>query len=466
MDRRYVFRNLLSLLFLPIPFFSFSTVIPVPSVQPTIQSAIDNSTNGDTILVDPGTYFENINFRGHNILLTSRYYLTGDTSFICSTIINGSQPQFADTASCVIINSGEDSTAILQGFTITGGAGTKWLDVHGAGTYREGGGILVEFSSPVIRHNFITGNIVTNVIGVLSTGGGGIRCGDGSPHITGNLIAYNQGRYGGGVVFNYCDQPVLDNNVIVHNSGGQSFGGGGVWATGSGTSPLVYITNNTIAQNHVSGAGAYGGKGGGIFVFSVTMLIKNNIIWGNSQVSGNTIAAYSGGVCDISYSDVDMVLTGQGNMNIDPLFADSAVFMLAATSPCIDAGDSSVIFQDLISAPNAAAYPSQGTERNDMGAYGGQLAAIVPLCQLMSGIEILSSPGMLRVFPNPAMDRVQICSSGNAIGQYEIYDLAGRLLISNHTHLQEFNLDVSTLKQGIYFLKSDQNRFTKLEIIK
>lgn len=38
-------------------------IIHVPGDYTTIQGAINASSNGDTILVEPGTYFENINFR-------------------------------------------------------------------------------------------------------------------------------------------------------------------------------------------------------------------------------------------------------------------------------------------------------------------------------------------------------------------------------------------------------------------
>ena len=163
-----------------------ATILTVPGSFSTIQSAINASLHGDTIAVSPGTWHENINFRGKKVMVTSLYYLNSDTSYILSTIINGSTPVHPDTASCVIFNSGEDSTAILQGFTITGGHGTKWLDIHGAGIYREGGGILIELCSPTIRHNLITHNFATDITGVTSAGGGGIRIGDGNPGIYGN----------------------------------------------------------------------------------------------------------------------------------------------------------------------------------------------------------------------------------------------------------------------------------------
>ena len=105
-----------------------ATIINVPGNQPTIQSGINAAANGDTILVAPNTYFENINFLGKQIVVASYFILNHDLSFINSTIINGSTPVNPDTASCVVFYSGEDSSAVLQGFTITGGTGTKWID--------------------------------------------------------------------------------------------------------------------------------------------------------------------------------------------------------------------------------------------------------------------------------------------------------------------------------------------------
>jgi len=94
--------------------FVHSEVKNVPSQYSTIQAGINAAAHGDTILVAPGTYMENINFRGKNIVVTGTFYLTNDPSLITSTIIDGSNPSQPDSGSCVIICSGEDSTAVLQ----------------------------------------------------------------------------------------------------------------------------------------------------------------------------------------------------------------------------------------------------------------------------------------------------------------------------------------------------------------
>ena len=101
----------------------------------TIQKAIDTALDGDTVLVNPGTYYENINFDGKNIVVGSMMMMTNDTSYINSTIIDGNE-----SGRVVNIYENGDSTAVLDGFTITNGL---------AGN---GGGIMLHNTSPTLRN--------------------------------------------------------------------------------------------------------------------------------------------------------------------------------------------------------------------------------------------------------------------------------------------------------------------------
>lgn len=69
----------------------------------TIQYAIEhtNTSVGDTVLVQPGTYIENINLSWRNIVVGSLTLTTGDKSYVSQTIIDGGSPSNSDNASVV-----------------------------------------------------------------------------------------------------------------------------------------------------------------------------------------------------------------------------------------------------------------------------------------------------------------------------------------------------------------------------
>lgn len=434
---------------------SFATILNVPSGYPTIQNAINNSMAGDTVSVSPGTYFENINFRGKNIVVTSHYYLSSDTSFIRTTILNGSQPVYADTGSVVIFNSGEDSTAVLQGFTITGGFGTRWTDVHGAGVYREGGGILIEFSAPTITHNNISNNLVTDLNGVISTGGGGLRIGDSNPVICSNFIGYNQARYGSGIVLNYTGAHIT-NNVIASNFGAADYyGGAGIWIVNNLPGSAKIIENNTIVDNE---ANLSTNGSGGVVVWSASSVtMKNNIIYNNLAPSGLQIKLASS-TPSVTYCDVMGGFTGSGNFDADPLFEPGGNY-LSPTSPCIDAGDSSTAYNDVedLLNPGFALFPSKGMVRNDVGAYGGPCAAILQTVNNSLSLNDAYALYHFNLFPVPATSYIKL-SSSSLIPEhtfYLIFDLAGKQIKSGMLpdSENEILIDLPELTSGHYFVR-------------
>ena len=127
-------------------------VIEIPGDYSTIQHGIDASSNGDTVLVYPGTYVENINYNGKNIVVGSLFLTYGDTSYISQTVIDGDQ-----TGSVVTFESGEDSTTVLSGFVI----------LNGNTNY--GGGIRCDLNSnPVLSNIRISNNYSMMLSGIES----------------------------------------------------------------------------------------------------------------------------------------------------------------------------------------------------------------------------------------------------------------------------------------------------------
>ena len=177
-----------------------ATIINIPDDYPTIQQGIDASSDGDTVLVQPGTYVENVNFNGHNVVLGSLFLTTGDTTYIAETIIDGDL-----LGSVVTFESGEDSTAIIVGFTIQNG-------------YAEnGGGIFSVNSDPSILNNIIKDNATygdsreTNL-------GGGIYCLYSNPVIAFNNIRHNMACYGGGIYFDDSNPTIVSNSIFENSA--------------------------------------------------------------------------------------------------------------------------------------------------------------------------------------------------------------------------------------------------------
>jgi hypothetical protein len=226
-----------------------AATIQVPADQPTIQDAINIAVNGDLVRVAAGTYTENLNFSGKEIVVES-------DAGAATTIIDGNG---AD--SVVRFSGGETRAAVLRGFTITNGSAS------------EGGGILVLSASPTIENNVVTANV--------ACAGAGIGLGFAAPLIRNNEITANLkggcsgGIGGGGISVRGADQAEIYDNLIADNV---STDGAGISLFASG-SPI--IARNEITRNQASN------QGGGIkMVNQSDVFIVNNVIHGNSAGEG------------------------------------------------------------------------------------------------------------------------------------------------------------------------------------
>ncbi|SVC50589.1 uncharacterized protein METZ01_LOCUS303443, partial [marine metagenome] len=347
-----------------------------------IQTAIDATTAGDTVLVYPGTYVENINYNGKNIVVLGEDRET--------TIIDGNY-----NGTVVTFNNEEDTTAVLSGFTIQNGSGVGYNP----------GGIFCSYSDPTIRNVIVRNNIsggirtfwsepiIEDVIisGNIGGNGGGIICNsDGSATLTNVAIIDNHATFNGGGLFtSHGANPTLTNVTITGNSAGSS--GGGI--NGGSFLPLI-LTNVTIAGNSA------GSSGGGINLDDSNYIIRNSILWNNSP---HEISLSNSTLITISYSDVsggsigivendgtNTITWGEGNIDANPLFvnATNGDYHLSNYSPAIGAGTATgAPTTDITGVTNSRPMPA-GTNP-DMGAYENVLGT--PLEQTMYHVSTSGS---------------------------------------------------------------------------
>ena len=85
---------LLSLIFLMmLNSISLAETINIPDNYTTIQAGIDAASDGDTVLVAPRTYTENIEINGKNIVVGSHFITTQDTTYISHTIVQAKEKE-------------------------------------------------------------------------------------------------------------------------------------------------------------------------------------------------------------------------------------------------------------------------------------------------------------------------------------------------------------------------------------
>jgi parallel beta-helix repeat protein/predicted outer membrane repeat protein len=221
-----------------------------------IQSAIDGSVNGDSVIVRDGTYFEHINFNGKAITLKSE-------NGAATTIIDGSQ-----SGSVVTIESGEGSDSVFDGFTVTNGTA-------GSGN---GGGMFCQYSSPTLENCTFTNNTALY-------GGGGVWCGSSSPILRDCTFTNNTANDGGGGLACWNNSsPTLENCTFTNNAADDQGGGMGSWFDSNPT--MENCTFEDCSSEY--GAGIY-------IAGSASAIITNCTI-------KNCSAVYEGGGL---YSDVN-----------------------------------------------------------------------------------------------------------------------------------------------------------------
>jgi len=150
-----------------------------------IQTAINASAHGDTVLVYPGRYYENIRFNGKNITLASLEMVSGDLQYQHSTILDGSHIRE------VILVTDNESNITIRGLTIMSGAG-QYTDNNDTSV---GGGIVLSRMSSPRNVSIINCNVTDNQADI----GGGIWASTCNLLLSGVSITENKSSSGGGL---------------------------------------------------------------------------------------------------------------------------------------------------------------------------------------------------------------------------------------------------------------------------
>ena len=291
----------------------------------------------------------------------------------------GTQGDNNDNSHNVFFNTGLNNTAILNGFTISGGADAGGIVGRSRGMYNNS-------SSPSI--------VDCVFLNSFADFGGGMFNHSSSPLILNcSFIGNSAGGWGGGM-YNYFSQPTLRNCIFSGNSANE---GGGM---------LNDQCSPTLINCSFSGNKANYGGGGMLNFDLANPVLINCIIWNNSA-AGSTISPFASIQNLDSYPSVYYSLiansggSGFNNIDIDPLFitpvdpatapTTSGNLRLQACSPAINAGDNasvpSGITTDLDGSPrfynngivDMGAYEFQG-EKNINPTNGGQIAASQVVC--------------------------------------------------------------------------------------
>lgn len=307
-----------------------------------IQDAIAASAAGDVVLVTNGLYASG--GKSMDAVITNR--VSVDKAILVQsvngpnlTIIQGARDPIYTNGPGAVRCAWLTNNAILNGFTLRGGATIKATSSPIAAM--RGGGVFGTSNTATLFNCVITANtagsagagaysvtlkfctVASNYCG--GSGAGGSGGGAANCNLNNCIISSNSSDNDAGGAQNCKAFNSLFNKNSAGNSGSGAYQGS--------------LVNCTVTDNRNTSK-LYSPNSSGV----ASALLTNCIIYGNF----NLYYAYKGPAnynvnCTFSYSDTDPLPAGVGNIDVDPqLLADGT--HLASTSACIGAGTASVVF--------------------------------------------------------------------------------------------------------------------------
>jgi len=149
----------------------------------------------------------------------------------------GTEAVNTDNSYHVVTGSGVDTTAILDGFTITAANANG-----GSSSQKVGGGMNLLSSSPTLTNITFSGNLAVEGSGMSNQGG--------NPTLTRVTFTNNSAGSSGGGMYNlYSSNPTLTNVIFSNNSAG--INGGGMYNKESSSPTLtsVILSNNSARES-------------------------------------------------------------------------------------------------------------------------------------------------------------------------------------------------------------------------
>jgi hypothetical protein len=352
-----------------------------------LQDALAIAQSGDEIKVAQGTYKPDLNIvtvRSPQIVATgdrtATFQLKNGVSIrggyagnresdhdardirLYKTILSGDLndddgPDFtnySENSYHVVTGDGTDATAVLDGFTITGG---NAADIVGG----YGGGMINSLCTPTVTNCIFIRNLATRGGGMANREDAAMLSG---PTLINCSFSGNLAQWGGGMCLWGFGRGTLMNCTF---SGNTAEDGGAIVITKDSEATIwnCTLTGNQATDSTAGGISCTGGCSATLF---------NSILWGDVP---NEIDLLDSSIT-VAYSNVQGGWPGAGNVDADPLFVDidgtdDAIgtedddLRLLPGSPCIDAGDNSAIPSSIIRDLNGNARIAN--EIVDMGAY-------------------------------------------------------------------------------------------------